>query len=91
MGFYWDHVNERWKPIDHDRQLTPATRRVLARREDLIKSVLEEIEHPANSATALYAVLLAKELATSDELLARSCGERVAKLTKVAEPRRKVA
>lgn len=82
MGHYYDHCESKWVPVDHSRQLTRAERRVLERRAALIEHLLAEVEAPASSIACLYAGLLARTLASSDEILARRCSKAVAESTK---------
>ena len=80
MGYYYDHVDRKWEPIDHDRVLTTKEKRRLSRRRQLIENLLTEINKEQNSVTGLYAGLLALALVKTDELLMRELGEIVAKL-----------
>jgi hypothetical protein len=84
MGFYFDHCDEKYKEIDHDRVLSCTERKALERREELIWSILDELRQPANPIVRLYATLLVRALASSDEVLARRMSERVARITKKA-------
>jgi hypothetical protein len=80
MGFYYDWLEERWTPVDHDRKLTRATREQIRRRGELIEELITEIETSRDGMTLLYASLLARTLAASDELLMREYGKRIAEL-----------
>ena len=80
MGYYYDHVDRKWEPIDHDRRLTGKQKQRLSRRKHLIVDLLTEINTGQNSVTALYAGLLARALVKTDELLMREYGETVIKV-----------
>lgn len=80
MGYYYDHVDRKWEPIDHDRRLTGKQKQRLSRRKHLIVDLLTEINKGQNSVTALYAGLLARALVKTDELLMREYGETVIKV-----------
>lgn len=80
MGYYYDHIEEKWQPIDHDRVLTAKQKRRLSRRRLLIEDLITEIERGCNSLTHLYASLLLRTLVKTDELLMREYGETVSKV-----------
>ena len=85
MGYYWDYVERKYFPIDHDRMLSQPECWVLEGRGELIDNLLQEVGDPANAITCLYATLLVRALASSDEVLARDFSERVAKATAAPE------
>jgi hypothetical protein len=80
MGFYYDHFDERWLPIDHDRRITAELRHTLARRGELIEGCLDEIRNGRDAVAALYAGLLARTLTASDQLLMRKYGQQVTEI-----------
>ena len=88
MGYYFDWVNQKYHPIEHDREITPALQRKLVRRAQLVTALVTEIEKGGDQITRMYANLLARTLVCTDELLMREHGERVAKLS-LDEPRKK--
>ena len=81
MGYYWDAVEEKWPPIDHDRVLSQSERLTIERRGELIEQLLMEMHRPASGPTRLYASLLARALVGSDEELARRYSGEVAVAT----------
>jgi hypothetical protein len=81
MGYYYDHVAERWHPIDHDRKLSRTDRACIDRRAGLIEALIVELERGRDSVIRLYVGLAARTLATSDEILCRKYGEQIAALT----------
>jgi hypothetical protein len=81
MGYFYNHLESRWDPIDHGRQVSPAQAQEIERRKGLIADLITEIESSgSDSAIKLYAGLLARTLTATDELLLRAYGERLAKL-----------
>jgi len=80
MGYFWDALEDKWKPIDHHRRLTPEQRAVLDRRRQLIQQLMVEIEH-GDGVTALYAGLLARTLTASDQELIRGYSDVLNQLT----------
>jgi hypothetical protein len=89
MGFYYDWLEERWSPIDHDRVLTRSDRRRIERHGRLIADLLGQLDD-LDGITFLYASLLARTLAASDELLMMEHGEKVATLTAPTNQKRMV-
>jgi hypothetical protein len=85
MGFYYDHLDNKWTPIDHHRKLTLAQRRVIHRRRALIDDLLAEIAEGGDGVTGLYARLLACALVKTDELLMREVGKRVVETSREVE------
>ena len=84
MGYYYNHLEKRWDPIDHDRQLSREQKQQIARRKTLITALITEIEESNDSLVKLYLGLAARSLVATDELLVRSHSERLAKLGGVA-------
>ena len=80
MGYFYDWVDRKWEPIDHDRKPTVYQKRLLAERGRLIDNLIEEIERN-DGVTGLYATLLARALVKTDEFLMRAHGERIAHLS----------
>jgi hypothetical protein len=81
MGYYYDWLESRWIPIDHNRVLTREQRQRIVRRGNLIADLIEEIEaDDSSSVLKLFAGLAARALAASDELLLRDWGEQLAKI-----------
>jgi hypothetical protein len=79
--FLWNPLENRWRPIDHDRKLTAEQREKIDRRKALIAELVTEIEVGGDSVLAMYSGLLARALCSSDEELVRGCGDRVAALS----------
>ena len=46
MGKYYNWLEGRWVPIDHDRVLAPEQRRQIDRRKTVIEAVIGEYEAP---------------------------------------------
>jgi hypothetical protein len=88
MGFYFDWVDRKWVPKDHDARPTPAQRRQRERRRTLLGNLITEIEQGGNGVTCLYAGLLARTLVQADEELMQEYGKQVVHITdeKVAAP-----
>jgi hypothetical protein len=82
MGFYWNPIDERWSPIDHERKLSRSDRNRIERRSDLIEGLLAEIKMGRDGIIQLYTGLLVRTLAASDEILMRKYGEQIAVLVK---------
>jgi hypothetical protein len=76
MGYYYDWVDRKWVPRQ-DATPTPAQRRLTARRRDLIRNLLTEIEHHGDSVVYLYTALLTRTLVQRDEELMREFGKQV--------------
>lgn len=81
MGFYFDWIEQKWRPINHNRKINPYQKRCIFRRRELIEDLLREIASGGNMMTGLYANLLLRTLVKTDESLMRQYGERVAKLS----------
>jgi len=72
MGYYYDWLEARWSPIDHDRKLSRRQLRRIEWRGALIEALIELLEQEGNSSEInLYGGLLARALTASDELLIR--------------------
>lgn len=87
MGYFYNHLEERWDPIDHERKLTRGQKRRIQRRGELIADLITEIERGKGSVTKLYAGLLARTLASTDEILLREYGQRLAEMTTPPQPK----
>jgi hypothetical protein len=85
MGYYYDHIENQWVPLDHDRRLTPAASQLIVRRGKLITDLLAELA-AGDGITGLYARLLLRALVKADQDLMQKYGERVAAAT-IAEDR----
>ena len=87
MGFYYDRIDEKWVPLDHDRKLTSRQRRELARHKALLICLLAELKtgNNSNSVITLYARMLARALVQSDQELMQALGQRVAQRTGMEE------
>jgi hypothetical protein len=85
MGYYYDWVDSRWLPIDHQRRVTLKQQRRIDRRRDLLQRLLLEIARGNNSVTRLYAQLLARALLQTDEMIMREDGQRVVGLLEPAQ------
>ncbi len=81
MGYYWNPLEKRWRPIDHDRKLSRADHARIEHRGELIEQLVVELERECDSMLRLYTELLVRALVSSDEILTRRYGERVAALT----------
>jgi transposase len=91
MGFFYDWIEQRWSPIDHDRRLTPEARRRLERRTNLIEQLIAELEDSRDGVAVLYAGLLARRLASSDEILIRQFSKTLARLATHEQTRKTAA
>ena len=81
MGYYWNPLEKRWRPIDHERKLSRADHARIARHGELIEQLVVELERGCDSIIRLYLQLLVGALVSSDEILTRRYGEQVAALT----------
>jgi hypothetical protein len=91
MGYFYNHLESRWDPIDHGRKLSPAQAQEIERRKLLIADLITEIESSgSDSAIKLYAGLLARALTATDELLLRAYSEQLAKLHPGPAPKLKI-
>ena len=81
MGFYYNWLEERWLPIDHDRKLTTAARHRIEQCSVLIERLLTEMEDGRDGTARLYAGLLVRHLVASDEALMRKYGKQTAVVT----------
>jgi hypothetical protein len=81
-----DHRFDRFKsggpPIDHDRQLTREQQKDIERRGKVISSLISEIEASNDSIITLYASLLARTLAATDEILLREYSQRLEEMVR---------
>jgi hypothetical protein len=75
MPYYYDWVEGKWQESNRNRDRTPKQRRALSRRSNLIEELIREIELGDNSFAKLYAGLLARTLACTDENLCRQWGK----------------
>jgi hypothetical protein len=88
MGYYYDWLEGRWDPIDHDRELTRRQRLRIERRKILIEDLITEIEISDDSIIKLYAGLLARTLTATDELLIREYSKRLSEMCPKAEKKK---
>lgn len=84
MGYFYDWVEEKWKP-KRDETLSLSERRQVNRRSTLLRELIAEIEQGGDGISRLYAGLLARALLATDEELMRDHGERIVKLTSPCE------
>ena len=82
-GYIYDWFAGQWLPRQH-RELSHAERHQRARREQLLRYLLPEMQH-GDSTSQLYAGLLARCLLSADQELMREYGEQVAKQGKKAD------
>jgi hypothetical protein len=80
MGYFYNYLEKRWDPINHDRQLNRQQRQQIERKKTLIAGLITEIEASNDSVVKLYVSLAARTLAATDELLLRAHGKRLAEL-----------
>jgi len=81
MGYYWNPLEKRWRPIDHERKLSRADHARIEHRAGLVEDLVVELERGCDSMLRLYIGLLVRALVSSDEILTRRYGEQVAALT----------
>jgi hypothetical protein len=85
-SFYYDWLAQTWTP-------RPSTKRTAAQksrcklRHNLLSNLLVEIEHGGNGVARLYALLLARTLVATDEILMREFGKHVAEKDSEVERR----
>jgi hypothetical protein len=79
FGFYYDWLENRWLPCQRSRAqaLTADEQRQRHRRARLLRDLLCEFQE-GDSASQLYAALLARTLVSADEELMRGFGKEVA-------------
>jgi hypothetical protein len=85
-GFYYDWLQQRWIPRPPPRPRSPHEQRQHHRRTRLLRDLLNEFQD-GDSASRLYAALLARTLVSADEDLMRAFGKEVSERCEAARPR----
>ena len=87
-GFTYDWLEKKWLPRQRSRSqaLSPHQQRQRHRRTRLLRDLLDEFQD-GDSASQLYAALLARTLVSADEDLMKAFGQEVAERCEAAQPR----
>jgi hypothetical protein len=85
-GFFYDWLRQCWIPRPLPRSRSPHEQRQHHRRTRLLRDLLNEFQD-GDSASQLYAALLARSLVSADEELMKAFGKEVAERCEAARPR----